>query len=332
MTMISLGDMAQSTMLRRQNTALKADMQAAANELTTGKVADIGRAVRGDFSALAAMDASLARLGAYRGATTEAGMMAGVMQTALGTISGLATGLASGLLTAAAAAQPAQVDAAGADARQRLGSALSALNTRLADRAIFSGTQTDRTPLPDADTLLIAVETATTGAVSGADVEAAVTAWFADPAGFAALYQGGPARSAKTIAPDETATLDITATDPGLRSTLAGLVMGALLDRGALPGQPNARADLAQRAGGALIASASDRIMVAARLGSVEARIEQASTRNAAETSALQIARLGVVAADPYEAAARLEAAETQLQSLYTITARLSRLSLVDYI
>ncbi len=332
MTMISLGDMAQSMLLRRHNSALKADMQAAANELTTGKVADVGRAVRGDFAPLAAMDASLARLGAFRAATTEAGVMAGVMQTALGTISGLAGDLASGLLTAAASAQPAQVDAVGADARQRLGSAVSALNTRFADRAIFSGAQIDETPLPDTDALLTAVEAATAGSVSGADIEAAVTAWFSDPTGFAALYQGGAARAPVPIAPGEAAMLDITATEPGLRSTLAGLVMGALLDRGALSGQPTARTDLAQRAGAGLIAAASDRTMVAARLGAVEAQIEQAASRNASETSALEIARLGIVEADPYTAAARLEAAETQLQSLYTITARLSRLSLVDYI
>lgn len=332
MTMISLGDMAQTLMLRRQNAALKSEMQAASNELTTGKVADVGQALRGDFSPLAAIDASLARLGGYRAATTEAGLMAAAMQTALGNIAGLATGLASGLLTASAATQPAQVDAAGADARQRLAAALSALNTTFADRALFAGTQTDRAPLPDADTLLTAVETATTGAVSGADVEAAVTAWFADPAGFAAIYQGGPARAALPIAAGETAQIDTTATDPGLRSTLAGLVMGALLDRGALAGQPVARADLARRAGSGLIEAASARTMVAARLGSIEASIDTAATRNSAEASALELARQGLVQADPYQAAARLAATETQIQSLYSITARLSRLSLVGYI
>ncbi|MES2665729.1 MAG: flagellin [Pseudomonadota bacterium] len=332
MTMISLGDMAQSMMLRRQNATLKSAMQAAANALTTGKVADVGRAVRGDFSPLAGLDASLARLSGYRAATTEAGLLAGVMQTALGTIATLSGELASSLLTASSSAQTAQVDAVGTDARQRLDTALSALNTRFADSAVFSGVAADRAPLPDADSLLTAAEAATASAQSAADIEAAVTTWFADPAGFAATYLGGPSRSDLPIGPGETATLDITATDPALRSTLAGLVMGALLDRGALSGQPEARSDLARRAGAGLMQAASDRTLLQARLGLTEARIDQAATRNAAETSALEIARLGLVEADPYEAAARLEAAETQLQSLYTITARLSRLSLVDYI
>jgi flagellar hook-associated protein 3 FlgL len=35
---------------------------------------------------------------------------------------------------------------------------------------------------------------------------------------------------------------------------------------------------------------------------------------------------------DPYEAATKLEAAQSQLEALYTVTARLSRLNLVDFL
>jgi flagellar hook-associated protein 3 FlgL len=36
--------------------------------------------------------------------------------------------------------------------------------------------------------------------------------------------------------------------------------------------------------------------------------------------------------ADPYQAATELELAQTQLEAVYTLTARLSRLSLSDYL
>ena len=40
MGLVSLGDMAQSFMLRRQNVALKSDLQRLSSELTTGRVVD----------------------------------------------------------------------------------------------------------------------------------------------------------------------------------------------------------------------------------------------------------------------------------------------------
>ena len=39
-----------------------------------------------------------------------------------------------------------------------------------------------------------------------------------------------------------------------------------------------------------------------------------------------------IVAADPFDAATGLQAAEAQLEALYTLTARLSRLSLTEYL
>ena len=44
------------------------------------------------------------------------------------------------------------------------------------------------------------------------------------------------------------------------------------------------------------------------------------------------MARTGMVQIDPYDAATRLQNTETQLQLIYTLTARISRLSLADYL
>jgi flagellar hook-associated protein 3 FlgL len=332
MTMTSIGDLAQTLSMKRQNAAMKLLMQEKGQELTTGRVADAGRSLRGDFSPLAAIDTSLARLTGFRAATTEAATLANVMQTALTTMSDLSSQLASSLLTAAGSGLQQQITSLGQDARQRLETAMGMLNTQFADKALFSGIVSEVPPLPDAATFLTTLESVVAGALSGADVETMLTTWFDDPAGYAALYQGGPPRAAMEVGPGEQVTIDITALDPGIKDTLKGLAMAALIDRGVLQGQPTGRADLARRAGLSLTDSASARTLLSAELGIAEARIDQAATRNAAETSALQIARTGLVASDPYEAATRLEQAETQLQALYSITVRLSRLSLADFL
>jgi flagellar hook-associated protein 3 FlgL len=68
------------------------------------------------------------------------------------------------------------------------------------------------------------------------------------------------------------------------------------------------------------------------RVGTTQAQIVSAVTRNGAEESALEIARAGIVSADPYDAASRLEELQTRIEALYLITARVSRLSLSEYI
>lgn len=68
-----------------------------------------------------------------------------------------------------------------------------------------------------------------------------------------------------------------------------------------------------------------------AGLGAVENRIEEATARNSAERTATSMARLELVGADQFETATRYENTRAQLESLYAITVRSSRLSLVEY-
>lgn len=333
MSMISLGDLAQNFMLRRQNTDLKADLQRLSTELTTGNAADTGRQVRGDYTPLAGIDASLSRLLGYQSTTSEAALLSGAMQTVLGTVESMTSTLGPQLLAASSGTTATQVNAIGAEARQKLETSLALYNTDLAGRSLFAGVSTDGAATVSADALLATLETEIIGATTGADIESRVTNWFNSPTGYAAAgYLGGASLAPVSVAPGDAANLGFTAADAGIRNTLQGLAMAALLDRGALSGNMAERASLARRAGESLINSATARADMAARLGTVEAQIESATVRNSAETSALQIARNGITAIDPYETASRLEATNQQLETLYTLTARISRLSLVDFL
>ncbi|MDZ4311952.1 MAG: flagellin [Cypionkella sp.] len=330
---VSLGDMARSFMLQRHTVDLKQSLQRLTNEVATGKVSDTAARVSGDLVPISSLDTALARLKGYGAVTTEAGMFAGAMQTALATVDSLASDLGNILISTTTGGSPALVDAAGRDAEQKLQTALSVFNTRFGDRTLFAGIETNAAAIIDSDTLLTTLTAAVAGAVSAQDVETAVTTWFESPTGYTALaYKGGTSLAAMSIAPGEEATVDVTAKDPALRDTVKALALAALLNRGVLAGQAAGRQDLARRAGLNLLENKSDRTHVAARLGLVEAQIEAAATRNANESSALQIARNGITEADPYESATRLDEAQTQLEKIYALTARLSRLSLLDYL
>ena len=230
------------------------------------------------------------------------------------------------------AAQPL-IDAAGRSAKSSLETAISALNTRVGDRTIFGGVATNGPATATAETVMLALDTAILGAVTVADIETAVSAWFNAPTGFLATgYTGGPPLAPLNVAPGEEAKLDITATDPAIRATLKGLALAALLDRGVLAGQHAARQDLAKHAGLSLLDSQSERTYLAARLGTAQAQIDAAASRNAAETTSLQIARSEITAADPFETASKLQETQQQLEKIYAITARITRLSLMDYL
>jgi flagellar hook-associated protein 3 FlgL len=255
------------------------------------------------------------------------------MQTALSTVEDVATTLAPVLFSAATSANAGSVSAAAREARQGFDTVVSMYNTRLGDRALFAGDQTAQSPLVGADTLLAQMETALAGALTLGDVEAALDTWFANPLGFMTqAYQGGMAMADLPVGPGQAAKIDVTAADPAIRETLKGFAMAALLDRGLFAGQDAARVQLMRRAGEVLAEGATSRAHMAGRLGTTEGQIAAAATRNTAEVSALEIARNGLVSVDPYEAATRLEAAQSQLEALYTVTARLSRLSLVDFL
>jgi flagellar hook-associated protein 3 FlgL len=328
MALVSLGDMAQSFLLRRHLAALKGDAQTLLAEVATGQVSDVTRRVQGDFSRLGGVEASLSRLAAYRTATAETAALAGATQVALTTLEDLSADLAPALLTAGQAGTEAGVATAGADARARLESGLAALNSSVAGQSLLGA---GGEPLPGADTILAALESATAGALTASGVEAAVRAWFDDPAGYGAMAGGVP-RSPVGIAPGETVTLDITARDPGITDSLQALALAALLDRGALAGDAVQRGYLATRAGSALLSSQTPRAELADRVGLAEARLQDAAARNGAEASALGIARAEILGVDSYEAATRLEATQGQIETLYAITARISRLSLVDFL
>lgn len=333
MTGISLGDAAQHFTLRKHNATLRAEVQRLSTEVTTGVASDPASRVRGDFAPLGALETSLRRIEGYRSATSEAGFYTDAMQAAVGNVDKMASGMTSGLLSASNSFHPAQLNGVGIDAEQKFRSVVAALSTTLGDRTLFAGKATTGSALADADVMLAALDTAVAGLLTAAEVEVAVTAWFEGPAGFATQgYLGGPPLSPVPVAPDEAADIGVTAADPALRDTLKGIALAALLHRGVMGGDTAGRAELAKMAAESLLQTQTGRAEVAARIGTAQQRITAAASRNSAEEMALEMARTKILGVDPYEAAAALTDAETKLETLYAVTARAARFSLVDYL
>ena len=113
---------------------------------------------------------------------------------------------------------------------------------------------------------------------------------------------------------------------------MKALAKGALAADSNLTLSLDTRRSLQQTAGVDLLSTASPIANLQARLGHAEQQVEQASVRISAQQSSYGIARNDLVSADPYETATRLQAVQQQLETQYTLTARLSRLSLTEYL
>lgn len=335
MTYISVGDLAQTFVQRNQNSRLKLEMQRLSQELASGQTSNLAKTVAGDFTAIAGIEASLKSLSAYDTASNEAALLASGMQTALERVQGLVTESAPALVSARSASHATLVDSAAADAREKLDAVLSALNTQLGGRSLFAGVATDGPAIVDSDTLMAELQTLTAAETSAADILTALDTWFDTPGGgfetFAYLGSDTPLAPFQ-IGDGQATELAVTATDPGIRDAIKAFAAAALVTEGALTGDVAEQSTLLGAAGERLLEAETGLSGVRARVGAVEARIEAVITSNAAQTTALELARLEIVAVDPYSAASELEQVQTQLQTLYTITARMSGLSLVDYI
>lgn len=335
MTLISLGDMAQTFTMRRLTSGIKQEARLAGQELVSGRSVDISKKLRGELSHFTGIEASLSKLKGYRFATDKAVLTANAMQSVFGHIDRLTDGLSTSLLHTSTLEGTRTLDAVASDAARRLDSVLSALNTKLGDSALFAGIATDGAAVTTSDVILTALEAsiATSGATTASDINTTVEAWFASPTGFSVTgYLGSSGGGPMAISNEDKVELAITAADPALRDTIKSLALVALIDRKIAITDVKVGAELAQMAGTSLLQNHTDRAVLAGRLGLAQARIDQAQTRNAAEDSMLQLARSDLIGIDPYEAATRMEAAQTQLETLYSVTARLSRLSLVDFL
>ena len=330
MTSVSLGDLARTFMLRRHNAELKVKSQNLSTEVVTGLTSDVRKRLSGDFGTLGGIDRSLALLEGRKSVTSEASVLAAAMQTALEAIDTAAVDISGDLLNYGTSGSSMTLAQIGANAREEFTSAISRLNTRIGDRSVFAGTATQQSAVADAETILTALDGAIAGSTSAVDIETAISDWFDSPAGYEAVgYTGGSALADIKVSDVESVHLDVTANDSAIRETLKGLAMAAMIDR-ATPAA--AQAALASIAGQRLVGNQVDRTELAATLGVQQAKIESASSSNANEIAALQIARKDLLGVDDYETATNLEAVQTQIETLYTLTSRLSRMSLVDYL
>lgn len=332
MTLTTLGDLSSHFMLRRQNVALRTEMQRLTQELSTGQTAQPIRHLSGDFGILADIEQRMTGNAAFRQAAIEAKGTTTAMQNALGGLQDMTVGLASALMTTSDSGLLESGRTAAGTAREVLDQAVSLLNTQVAGRSLFAGQEVAMPALAASETIMQDLKLAVAGLGAADDIKAAVDAWFDGPgAAFDTIAYIGADVSVPPfrVAEGESVSLDLRADHMALRNSLKPIALAALAGDASL--DLTTRNAIYRAAGDQLFAAQDGLTALRADLGVTEARLEETGVRLASEKLALEGARNDLMSVDPYEAATRLQEAQFNLESLYTLTVRLSRLSLTEY-
>ena len=331
----NVGDMSQHFQTLRQVSETKSSLNRLSNELATQKKSDITASLGGATGQLDTLNREINRLNVYSGVTQQVAQRLSFMQSTLAGVESLRDSAMNQFLGITQDSRVDTVQDAAEMGEATFKDFTAAFNKRLGEFALFSGTATDRAPLANADDMLTDIRSAIGGLNTSEDIIAAVDTWFTDPAGgFATMgYLGDTGSNLdQKIGTNGSVTINARADNDEVIELLKSAALAALADE-QVPGlTQDTRAELVASSGALLLSAGDGLTDMRARLGASEAQVSEASTTLATQITAFSIDRNALTTADPFETATRLQDVQQQLEMQYSVTARLSQLSLVNFL
>jgi flagellar hook-associated protein 3 FlgL len=330
----SIGDGAQFLTQSRQNTRLKTELNTLAAQLSSGEIKDKAKALGGDTARFSAIDYGLKTIFSKIARNRETAITLSTMQRTLDVVNDQRVALSETLTKITRDSPQNQIDAAGRGAVSRFETLVNSLNTEVGGRRLFAGNAVDQPALAPPADILANLVTAVGPTTDFEAIETIVDTWFDDPAGgfMTTAYLGDTGDATTRRLDDATViTIEARADNVEVRETLKAAALAALADQ--VPGlSKTTTANLLFEGGIRLQSAATSLVDVQARLGFLENEIERVTTTQTAEQTALNIARNEIANDDPFETASALQAIQIQLETHYQMTARLSQLSLAQFL
>lgn len=334
---LTTSDLSRAVQLRRANQEIKAQLSALSYEVTTGQRHDLAAAQKGDMGTVAFVTSRLKTLDALSSNAALIGNDLEAVQTAFAAVQSLVGDKGTSFIADARVGNGATMGLYARQATGDMASVVAAFNVSAGGRHLLSGAATDTAPLSPAEDILAMTRAIGAAQPTAGQAIAAIDVWFDAPAGgggfLDAAWHGAPIpEGGVAVGPGTKVRNPADALAAGVRQTLKGLAIAAFAAEPGPAGDPGAAALLIGAAGERLLAGAKGLTDLQASVGAAQATVEQAATRNDAEATGLKIMHNKLASADPYESATALTDAEARLEKLYALTARLSRLSLTDYL
>lgn len=331
---LALGDMARSQALRHNSITLKRQMTSLQQELISGHVNDKLRRTGGETAVLSGLQRSMTIAQTNQVNATVISTFLNAQQEALGRVSEIAQEKAAYLVRPELFATDDRLTGAIDRVDNALRDITTLLNAKIAGKSIFAGSNSDGAALRDVDSIISSIVSTIPAGADYQTIDQIVADWFGPGGQFEVeQYLGGPEKGAPVALGDGySLRLDLTASDPAIRGILAELTKGAILKQGLLANEPGQQRQLLTNIGANLFNAVSAFQFTQENLGLKQAYAEEARTDAEAAHISSQMALNSLLGVDEYDVASRLNDAMAQLDKIYLMTARLSRLSLSEYL
>lgn len=334
--------------LRQSIMRMQSQLATSETELATGNYADIGLTLGSHTGETVSLQSEQSRLQTITDTNQTAGMRLSTTQNVLSSLQTSAQDLLNALIESNGSTINVQpIQAAGEDDLKAL---ISSLNTTLNGDYVFAGVNTSNQPITDyyassapnktaVDSAFMAAfgfdqMSASVPSISGASMQT-----FLDTQ-FAPLFQGANWSSNWSSASNETLTNQISESRTASTSVSANTVAFQQLaqaytmiaDLGTQHLGADAYGVVVTTAQGLLSSAISNLTDLQANVGLMQSDMSNATDQMSAQMDILstQIGNLENV--NPYEVATRINDLQTQIETSYSLTSQLQRLSLVEYL
>ncbi|KCZ51036.1 hypothetical protein HY29_06700 [Hyphomonas beringensis] len=304
---------------------LRQKMGTTSTEATTGRYQDLTLHMSGRIGKAMLGQKALTDLTTERDVLNLRASRLNLLQTSLTNLQDSSTGIAASMLDAIGTDHEVGVKTSARDAKAALDTIFSSLNVRYGERFLFSGDATASQPFPDPSVLMNDIEQMAQTSTDTADFQTQLDTYFESPTGgwFQNVFKGSPTASDPE---------SISADHGAIKSLITNLaVLAASGPNGSLA-KLDGYKDFVQTTSLKLTSSETGITDLRADLGVFEEQISTNLKNLETEETLLTEAFNQMTARDEYEAATELESLQTMLEASYLITARLSKLSLTNYL
>jgi flagellar hook-associated protein 3 FlgL len=345
-TFVSTSGVANAT--RRSVLEMQSELAKLQKEISSGRASDVGLALGSRTGQTVALRRDSASLQTLMDANAVAGLRLSTTQDTLGSIASDAQRFLGTLMQAKDDVRGASATAQ--QAGEKLTSFTGLLNTTQNGEYIFAGINSGAEPISDYSAPASPAKQAVANAflahfgfAQGDPAAASITSadmqdfidndlapLFADPAWATNWSTASNQPVTNRISTAETVTTGVTANDSAMRKLAMAYTM--VSDLGL--------SSLSEGAYGVVISSATDLVGEAiegvtstqARLGYSQQAVTDANTRMSKQKDVLEAHVGSLEGIDPYEASTRINSLLTQIETSYALTARIQKLSLLDFI
>jgi flagellar hook-associated protein 3 FlgL len=193
----------------------------------------------------------------------------------------------------------------------------------------MAGADSATRPVMSLEDMMAEILSQITATMNAEEVQTTVDDWF-NSQGF--LLADASQYRSFTMGEGVELSVPTAASDRGFAEALGAAFKFVLANDETIGLSQETRVALAQDGALGLQTAQNDITQFRGRQGVLQERLEDQKNHLSGETAAYEIMRNEITEVDQYEAAVRLQTAQDQLDMLFTLTARMSRLSLTEHL